>query len=209
MLKDKFLKLKDNLKAEGNNKKKIENLVVLILVIIITIVAINYIWNDDKEVQKTNVIDSNKKLAQESKNNEQILEESTETNSYNIEEKLEKILSKIKGVGDVEVLVTYSQTNTVIPMYDEDSSSTLTEESDGSGGTRVTNQTSSKKDIIYEETDDGKSPITQSIINAKIEGAIVTAKGASNAEVKESIIQAVEAVTGLATHKIQVFEMSD
>ena len=209
MLKDKFLKLKDNLKAEGNSKKKIENLVVLILVIIVTIVAINYIWNDDKEVQKTNVVDSNKKLAQESKNNEQILEENTETNSYNIEEKLEKILSKIKGVGDVEVLVTYSQTNTVIPMYDEDSSSTLTEESDGSGGTRVTNQTSSKKDIIYEETDDGKSPITQSIINAKIEGAIVTAKGASNPEVKESIIQAVEAVTGLATHKIQVFEMSD
>ena len=209
MLKDKFLKLKDNLKAEGNSKKKIENLVVLILVIIVTIVAINYIWNDDKEVQKTNVVDSNKKLAQESKNNEQILEENTETNSYNIEEKLEKILSKIKGVGDVEVLVTYSQTNTVIPMYDEDSSSTLTEESDGSGGTRVTNQTSSKKDIIYEETDDGKSPITQSIINAKIEGAIVTAKGASNSEVKESIIQAVEAVTGLATHKIQVFEMSD
>ena len=33
--------------------------------------------------------------------------------------------------------------------------------------------------------------------------------GLSNAEVKESIIQAVEAVTGLATHKIQVFEMSD
>ena len=46
------------------------------------------------------------------------------------------------------------------------------------------------------------------MVNPKIEGAIITAKGANNAEVKNNIIQAVEAVTGLATHKIQVFEMS-
>ena len=31
----------------------------------------------------------------------------------------------------------------------------------------------------------------------------------SNAEVKSKIVQAVEAVTGLATHKIQVFEMQE
>ena len=208
LLKEKISKLRDNLKTEGNSKKKLENLVVLTLVIIVTIVAINYIWTND-EVPKTNIVDSNKKLAQETDTQEQVSEDRTATNSDNIEEKLEDILSKIKGVGDVKVLITYSQTNTVIPMYDEDSSSTLTEESDGSGGTRITNQTSSKKDIIYEETDNGKSPITQSIVNAKIEGAVITAKGASNSEVKESIIQAVEAVTGLATHKIQVFEMSE
>lgn len=209
LLKEKFSKLRDNLKKEGNSKKKLENLVVLTLVIIVTIVAINYIWTDDDEAKKTNIVDSNKKLAQETDTQEKVSEDRTATNSDNIEEKLEDILSKIKGVGDVKVLITYSQTNTVIPMYDEDSSSTLTEESDGSGGTRITNQTSSKKDIIYEETDNGKSPITQSIVNAKIEGAVITAKGASNSEVKESIIQAVEAVTGLATHKIQVFEMSE
>ena len=40
-----------------------------------------------------------------------------------------------------------------------------------------------------------------------MEGAIITAKGADNVAVKTNIIQAVEAVTGLATHKIQVFEM--
>ena len=40
-----------------------------------------------------------------------------------------------------------------------------------------------------------------------MEGAIVTAQGAGNTEVKTNIIQAIEAVTGLATHKIQVFTM--
>ena len=42
-----------------------------------------------------------------------------------------------------------------------------------------------------------------------IEGAIITAQGATDANIKTSIVQAVEAVTGLATYKIQVFEMKD
>lgn len=45
------------------------------------------------------------------------------------------------------------------------------------------------------------------VVKPKIEGAIVTADGATNATVKNNIVQAVEAVTGLQTHKIQVFEM--
>lgn len=43
----------------------------------------------------------------------------------------------------------------------------------------------------------------------KIEGAIVTAVGAKNSQIKTNIVQAVEAATGLATHKIQVFEMAE
>ena len=40
-----------------------------------------------------------------------------------------------------------------------------------------------------------------------IEGAIISAEGASNATIKANIISAAQAVTGLATHKIQVFQM--
>ena len=184
--------------SNGEEKKKIENLVVLVLVIIITVVAINYIWNGNKKENKIVTEDSTKKLAE---NKEE------DSKSDDLEMKLENILAKINGVGNVKVLVTYSQTSRVIPMYDEDSTQTTTEETDSSGGTRITNEISSKKDIIYEEKENGKSPITQSVVSAKIEGAIVTAEGAQNAEVKTNIIQAVEAVTGLATYKIQVFEM--
>ena len=184
--------------SNGEEKKKIENLVVLVLVIIITVVAINHIWNGNKKENKIVTEDSTKKLAE---NKEE------DSKSDDLEMKLENILAKINGVGNVKVLVTYSQTSRVIPMYDEDSTQTTTEETDSSGGTRITNEISSKKDIIYEEKEDGKSPITQSVVSAKIEGAIVTAEGAQNAEVKTNIIQAVEAVTGLATYKIQVFEM--
>lgn len=77
------------------------------------------------------------------------------------------------------------------------------------GGSRKVTQTSTKKEVIYQEIDGEKLPVTQSIIKPKIEGAIITAIGAKDSNVKTSIIQAVEAATGLATHKIQVFEMAN
>ena len=49
--------------------------------------------------------------------------------------------------------------------------------------------------------------MTSSVITPEIKGAVILAKGANNGVVKSNIIQAVEAATGLPTHKIQVFEM--
>ena len=203
MLKEKFSKMKDSLikKREGNNKKTIENLVVFVIILIVTVVMINYIWNDNKTTKsKENNEVTTKVLASE--------EDNESTNNDDIESKLENILGKIKGVGNVKVVITYSQTSEIIPMYNEDSSQKSTEETDSGGGSRVVNEVTSKKDIVYEENNGVKTPITKSIINPTIEGAIITAQGADNAQTKANIIQAVEAATGLATHKIQVFKMN-
>ena len=204
MIKEKLKKVKEKLKQKDgeNNKKTIENLEVFAIILIITIVAINYIWSDDSKKQ-TITNDSNKKLAMEEANKQNEIND----NNENIEERLENILSNIKGVGKTQVLLSYSQTSQIIPIYDEDSSSSTTEEKDSGGGTRTVNENSTKKEVKYEENNGVKTPITQSIVNPKIEGAIITAQGANDATVKTNIIQAVEAVTGLATYKIQVFEM--
>ena len=192
----------------GNDKKKIEKLEFFIVLLIITIVIINIVWNGDKKSnKKQNTLDS-KKLA-ESVNEINNNSNGTINDSSNeIEAKLENILSKIEGVGDVKVFVNYSESSQIIAMYNEDSKVSNIEENDTSGGTRKTQETDTKKDIVYKEENGEKTPITQKVIQPKIEGAIITAKGASNVNVKTNIIQAVEAVTGLAVHKIQVFEMN-
>lgn len=128
-------------------------------------------------------------------------------NGINLEKQIEGILKKLKGVEDVSVLITYEETNKVIPMYNEDSQESVTKEEDVQGGTRVINESSSKKEIIYEESNGQKSVVTSKVITPEIKGAVVVAKGASSSNVKTNIIQAVEALTGLPTHKIQVFEM--
>lgn len=94
-----------------------------------------------------------------------------------------------------------------IPMYNEDISQKDTQEADTQGGTRKVVETDTKKEIVYDEKSGTKTIITQSIVSPKIEGAIITAEGGNNTNTKANIIQAVEAVTGLPTHKIQVFEM--
>lgn len=211
MFRDKLKQLSKKEQDEGgeNNKKKIENLVFFVVLLIITIVIINIIWNGNNQVTKNENDTSSKQLANTGVNTniDSNIENNT-TNTTNLEEQLEAILSKIQGVGEVKVFVNYSETSEVVAMYNETTKTSSTEENDTSGGTRKIQETDSQKDIIYQEQDGEKTPITQKVIQPKVEGAIITAKGAGNAEIKNNIIQAVEAVTGLATHKIQVFEMN-
>lgn len=207
MFKDKLKELINPEDGNENNKKKIENLVFFVVILIVTIIIINIIWNGNKNSSndKEGQNDTSKQLAS---SNISSLEVSSNTTNE-LEIKLEEILSKIQGVGEVKVFINYSESSEIIPMYNENTQTSNTEETDTSGGTRTIEETDSRKEIIYEESDGEKTVITQKVVEPQIEGAIITAKGAGNAEVKTSIIQAVEAVTGLATHKIQVFEMKD
>lgn len=190
MLKERLTKI---FKEEGNDKKKIENLVFFLIILVITIVAINFIWKDDKK-EDTNTNDTSKKLASTSQERT-YPEDSLET-------KLENILSNINGVGNVKVLLTYNETEELIPVYNETDKKSTTNEVDSEGGTRVVEEVDTSKEVVYQN----EEIITQKKVIPKIEGAIITATGANNSTVKTNIIQAVEAATGLATHKIQVFE---
>lgn len=207
MFKNKLKKFIGNDDNQGNNKRKIENLVFLVVVLIITIVIINYVWNGEKSSSKNITNSAGKQLAT-TKSNQNTWETSTENinNSGNLEERLENILSNIEGVGTVKVFINYSETSETVAMYNENSKTSTTEETDKSGGVRKVEQTDSQKEVVYQEQNGNKTPIVQKTIEPKIEGAIITAKGASDINVKTSIIQAVEAATGLATHKIQVFQ---
>lgn len=124
MLEEKRKKLKEmfSLKADGNNKRKIENLVVFVVILIITIILINTIWNNEEQTKENT--QSDKVLAKEENINE------NEEISNDLEQKLETILQNIEGVGKAKVLLTYSQSSTTIAMYNEDSTKSDTEETD-------------------------------------------------------------------------------
>ena len=197
--------MKEKLKNMFKGKKKTENLVVLIVILIVTVVAINYIWSDEKkDTDGTINDDSNEKKSVG------VMQVNNDLTQDDLEMKLENILKKISGVGNVKVMLTYSESSVLKPIYNEDSSVSNTNETDSSGGTRTVTETDSQREVVYKENTDGsKEPLTQSISSPKIEGAIIVASGAEDANVKSSIVQAVEAATGLATHKIQVFKMEE
>ena len=186
---------------EKGNKKTLENLIVLVIILVITIIFINYIWNGDK---KEAVLKDTSQKQLDLKNTKI---EKVEVSNDNLEFEIENVLRKLDGVEDVSVLITYEETNRVVPMYNEDTQESVTEETDNQGGVRTINENSSKKEVVYEEDNGIKKVVTGKIITTQIKGAVVMAKGANNINVKTNIIQVVQAATGLATHKIQVFEM--
>lgn len=192
--------------GEKSNKRQVENIIFLIIILIVVVIVINRVWAKDEGKGKIN--DNNDKvLAQVVDTNLDNTEKSQNSGYYNLQENLETILETMEGVGKVKVLINYSETSSVVAMYNETVTESATEEKDTAGGTRNVTEVDTQKQIAYSEEDGNSTPITEKVIMPTIEGAIITAQGAENATVKANIISAVEAITGLATHKIQVFKM--
>lgn len=186
MMKENFEKLFKN--------RKTENLIFFLIVLIVTLIVINQILKDDTRKTPNNTV------------NTAVLANSDTTDMEDLSKKLEEILKKVKGVGNVSVLITYSENEvTKIPMYNENTTENSTEETDKSGNTKKSTSGTNQKEVVMGSD---QNPIIQTVEKPKIEGAIVTSEGASNIDVKSNIISAIEAATGLPTYKIQVFEMS-
>lgn len=197
---EQFLKKISSKNIATKTNKKIENLIFLVIVLVITLIIINSIWNKKtKNEPSENTLENiNPALSLTEKN----------TSKIELEQKLENILSTIKDVGEVSVFINYSESSSVIPLYDETITTSNTEEGDSSGGNRNITQTETQKEVVFSENSNTKEPVTQKTTMPLIQGAIITAEGASNAIVKTNIINALQAVTGLTIDKIQVFEKS-
>ena len=182
--------------------RTIENLTFFIIILVVTLVLVKYIFSGDKSEKQS----SNYNNAELVYSNDVLQEQETVSYKDDLKSELINILKKINGVGEVDVLITYSETSKLVPVYNENSSESKTSEGDTEGGTRVIESYDSSKEVV---TDESSEPITERIIMPKIEGAIVICEGANDINVKNNVISAVEAATGLKVHKIQVFEMKN
>lgn len=192
-----------------SKEKRVENLIFLLVILIITLIIINNIL--DGENKKDGGIKSNSKSNKiiES-NSEEILEVdeynySLNYNNPEFEKRLENVLNKIKGVSNATVLITYAQTEEIVPIYNENNSISEIEEGEGNNK-KITKEEEISKDIIL---DNSSNVLIQKKLSPKVEGAIIIASGVDDVNVKKDILSAVEVVTGLATHKIQVFEKGE
>lgn len=172
-----------------NKNKRIENLISLFIILVITMLIINKIIEEDN-------IDKEKNFQNELITNT-IEFASSNITGNDLEERLENILESISGISNVHVMITYSESNAIVPVYNINESRIKEENKE---------TISQDKQVLVDES---SNIITEKIINPKIEGAIITAKGASDSLNKSNIIAAVEAVTGIAMHKIQVFEVGE
>lgn len=176
-----YLETLKNIAKDKN--KKTENIVFMIILLVILLIAINYIFTDkDKNSSNINTSDTNI--------NE--VEENVEI-SDNTEKKLEVILSQISGISDVSVVLTYSKDAKQNIVYNTKEESTADEKN-------------VEKTVAYNEENGKKTAIVESVELPKVEGAIVVARGASSVDIRSKVANAIANVLDIPVYKVQVFE---
>lgn len=116
-----------------------------------------------------------------------------ETDSYEeqMEKKLEDLLSRVEGVGQVRVMLTFEGSGERKVEKDKQV---------GTGGT--------EEETVYEESgSSSRRPYVTSESNPQVEGVLVIAEGGDKSSVKEEIIGAAQALFGIEPHKIKIMKM--
>lgn len=120
----------------------------------------------------------------------------TKARSYDIysdEERLQQILSKIDGVGEVSVMITYYGTTSYDVAFEKRQS--------GSESEKET--TKSEENSVI--TSNG-APLVKGEVYPKAKGVVIIAEGAANAEVRKAITDAATAALEVASYKVCVLE---
>jgi stage III sporulation protein AG len=124
-----------------------------------------------------------------------------------LERDLESHLKKIRGVGDVSVLITLEGGPVFEYAQNRENTERVTEEDDGAGGTRnITEHTERRQAVITRENNSEQALVSRERL-PQVNGVLVVAGGAENPWIKEQITHAVEAALNLPSHRIRVLPM--
>lgn len=190
------MKMQDFMQKIKEKKLKRSDWLILVLAgILILIIALP---TDTKE----------KKQAEKSKENISKENNTMEASKDEIERKLEDILEKIDGAGDVKVMITYQDSGAQVVEKDKNTSENSLEESDSTGGVRSTKEQQLQESTVYEEADAGNTPFVSKELLPKVEGILIVASGGDNQKVKQNISEAVLALFQVEAHRIKIVKMS-
>lgn len=156
-----------------------ENLVILVLAgILLIVISLPTKEENDRE-SNTNLYEESQEevTVQESK------EQMTEDYVSSLEKKLAQTLSKIKGAGNVHVMITLQESEELVVEKD-----ILAQE----------------EQTVYESEGDASVPYVIKTIYPKVAGVVVVAEGAGTGKVTQHITEAVQALFDIELHKIKV-----
>lgn len=108
-----------------------------------------------------------------------------------LEEDLARILTRIRGAGRVEVLLTeYAGSETLYQTDADRTADSLREDT-----------------VVISDRESGESGLVRQVIPPRYMGAVVVCQGGDNPAVKLAILEAVSRATGLKSNQISVLKM--
>jgi stage III sporulation protein AG len=205
-----FLKSLFKSKSENPNKgkllKKDQLIIFLLFGILLLVIAIPV--EPKKKSKEANVTENQEIDSQEQEGMEKEGAVSTSSYEEQQEARLEEILRKVEGVGEVEVMITLQASSEKVVEKDQPSTSQDVEEQDSGGGTRSTQDRSWSESTVYWEQENGsRTPYVIKELKPRVEGVIVIAQGGGDPEIKQNIMEAVQALFPVEAHKIKIMKM--
>lgn len=180
-------------------------LIILLTGILFLVIAVPFSGEGDAE---TGLMHSGKtKDSSNNTSNEVEGNGNAEAYAGYLEQKLAKVLSEVHGVGQTEVMITMASSSEKILGADSESESESVKESDSQGGSRSTIQNRSSQTAIYDSGENSQgAPYVTKELTPEVAGVIVIAEGGDDPVVVENIIEAVQALFEIDTHKIKVMK---
>lgn len=180
------------------NKKNYYSLLAALLLGVF-LIFLNEILTPDKSLSISQNSD-----AYSNNNSSDINNYSSLSYENSLEQKLEKTLSLVYGVGKVKVMITLESTAELVTKDDIKSENSVTSEEATTGD---------KREILTEKQEfstvkiNEDAPLILKEISPKVSGVIIVAQGGGNIEVKNSLINATKALLNIDIHKIEVLKM--
>ncbi|MCD7833144.1 MAG: stage III sporulation protein AG [Lachnospiraceae bacterium] len=135
------------------------------------------------------------------------LEEDTENQITEMEERLARILSQVEGIGQTRVMITLKSDGRKIVEKDTEQSEEKSESTEENGSSS-SEQSIYSEGTIYEKASDGsETPFVTEELAPEIQGVLVIAQGADDLLLVAEITEAVMALFGVEAHKIKVMKM--
>lgn len=173
-------------KTEGDDnidKKKYWVYILLLIGIFIIFVG-NTLFSGKKAPDDGNVIPAD-------------IEESLQVYVDYLERRLEGTLAQIEGVGNVSVMITLRSGKEIIVASDQK----ISEQATSDQGKTANNTQRDTKVTLLKDT-----PLVLRELQPIVEGVVVVADGADNAEVQNKIVGATVALLDVKAHKVGVYK---
>lgn len=171
---------KTRIKSMFEKVRKIKHIEIYLTVFVAIIIAIIYF----------SLISSNSAQSDSSTNDDNITQEFSSSMEYvnYLENKLENVLTKVKGAGNVEVAITLEKGFEYIYATEEETKTT-------SSGTSITSET-----VVMV---DGQ-PLLLEEIYPIVQGIVVVSSGADDLSVKLNILSVLQTVIEIDNSKINI-----
>lgn len=124
-----------------------------------------------------------------------------------LEEKLESILTNMKGVGSVKVMITLETSEEQVVEKDEPITRDNTTETDSNGGNRVIYKMDSGQATVFAKEGNSEIPYVSKTVLPQISGVLVVAQGAGQGNNSKHIAEIAQVLFGVEAHKVKVVAM--